>query len=110
MTVIKLNLKDAVPSESSVPTAFFMKGLDKKSLYAMLMADGMPSDISGPNDILDYRFIKYNGETARFGVVMADEDEGFNVIEVGITINAEFGDSDVQPTLAKAKDALSKMR
>ncbi|WOL24436.1 hypothetical protein fHeYen902_090c [Yersinia phage fHe-Yen9-02] len=110
MTAIKLNLGKNVKSESSVPTAFFMKALDKKSLYAMLVSDGMPSDISGPNDILDFRFLNYNGDTARFGVLMADEDEGFNVIEVGIKISCVFGDSDNQSTLAKAKDALRKMK
>ena len=111
MSLIKLNLNDAVKSESASPAlnAFF-KGLDKKALFEII-DDGMPSDMSGPNDILDLRFISATGDTARFGIITKDEDEGFNVTGLDIRFEGEFDDEgNIQPTLAAAKKALAKLR
>lgn len=111
MSLIKLNLEEAVKSESAgaALTSFF-KGLDKKALFDII-DDGMPSDLSGPNDILDLRFIGVNGDTARFGIITKDDDEGFNVFGVDIRYEGEFDDEgDIQPTLAAAKKALARLR
>lgn len=111
MSLIKLNLNDVVKSESASPAlnAFF-KGLDKKTLFEII-DDGMPSDLEGPNDILDLRFISATGDTARFGIITKDEDEGFNVTGLDIRFEGEFDDEgDIQPTLAAAKKALARLR
>ena len=113
MSLIKLNIDDAVKSESANPALnSFFKGLDKKALFEII-DDGMPSDLEGPNDILDMRFIGVNGDTARFGIITKDEDSeaGFNVFGVDIRFEGEFDDEgNIQPTLADAKKALAKLR
>ncbi|QZE56732.1 hypothetical protein pEaSNUABM20_00196 [Erwinia phage pEa_SNUABM_20] len=111
MSLIKLKLNDAVKSQSAAPAlAAFFKGLDKKALFAII-DDGMPSDLSGPNDILDMRFISVNGDTARFGIITKDEDEGFNVTGIDLRYEGEFDDEgDIQPSLAEAKKALARLR
>lgn len=114
MSLIKLNLKDGTAVSESAGAALnaFFKGLDKKALFEII-DDGMPSDLSSANDILDMRFISYQNETARFGIVTKDEDDdvGFNVSGIDIRIEAEFDDEgNMQATLAEAKKALAKMR
>lgn len=111
MSLIKLNLNDAVKSESAAAAlSAFFKGLDKKALFEII-DDGMPSDLEGPNDILDLRFISATGDTARFGIITKDEDEGFNVTGLDIRFEGEFDDEgNIQPTLAAAKKALARLR
>ena len=113
MSLIKLNLEETVKSTSSAAATTFFKSIDKKGLFAMLTADGMPSDIGSANDILDFRFINIMNSTARFGVVVADEDEdaGFAILEVGFQIEPEINDDqEFYSTLADAKKALKAMR
>ncbi|QZE60110.1 hypothetical protein pEaSNUABM35_00193 [Erwinia phage pEa_SNUABM_35] len=112
MSLIKLNLDESVSSTSAnAMTGVFTK-LTKKEFFDLL-DDGMPSDLSGPEDIIDFRFISYKEGVARFGMVTKDEDEdiGFNVSGIEIRMEPEFDDDAKYFTdLAKAKQALKTLR
>lgn len=112
MTVIKMNITDAVESTSANAMASVFSKLTKKEFFDLL-DDGMPSDLSGPESILDFRFISYKEGVARFGMVTQDEDEdiGFNVSGIEIRIEPEFDDeAKYYKDLAKAKTALKALR
>lgn len=114
MSLIKLNIDDSVSSTSATSAAIlaFFKGLDKKALYG-LIDDGIPSDMTGPESILDFRFIGFKNGVARFGIVTKDEDEdvGFNISGLDIRVEPEFDDeATFRPTLAEAKQALKALR
>lgn len=112
MSLIKLNLEEAVKSESASAINAVFDKLTKKEFFDLL-DDGMPSDLSGPEDILDFRFISYKNGVARFGMVTKDEDEdvGFNISGIEIRMESEFDDeANYEQTLAKAKQALARLR
>lgn len=112
MTVIKLKLNETVASTSANAMASVFSKLTKKEFYDLL-DDGMPSDLAGPESILDFRFISYKEGVARFGMVTKDEDEdvGFNVSGIEIRIEPEFDDeAKYYSDLAKAKTALKALR
>lgn len=112
MSLIKLNLNEAVKSTSANAMASVFGKLTKKEFFDLL-DDGMPSDLGGPEDILDFRFISYKHGVARFGMVTKDEDEeiGFNISGIEIRMEPEFDDeANYEPTLAKAKQALARLR
>lgn len=113
MSLIKLNLDDAQSTSATTASIIsFFKSLDKRALYD-LIDDGIPSDLSGPESIIDFRFISFNNGVARFGIVTKDEDEdiGFNISGLDIRVEPEFDDeATYRPTLADAKKALKAMR
>lgn len=112
MSLIKLNLEETVKSTSANAMNSVFNGLSKKEFFDLL-DDGMPSDLSGPESILDFRFISYKEGVARFGMVTKDEDEdiGFNVSGIEIRMEPEFDDdAKYFPDLAKAKQALKTLR
>lgn len=112
MSLIKLNLKDAVKSTSANAMASVFSKLTKKEFFDLL-DDGMPSDLGGPEDILDFRFISYKNGVARFGMITKDEDEdiGYNISGIEIRMEPEFDDdATYRSDLAKAKQALARLR
>ncbi|QZE57407.1 hypothetical protein MPK71_gp198 [Erwinia phage pEa_SNUABM_1] len=112
MSLIKLNLEEAVKSQSAAAINAVFGKLTKKEFFELL-DDGMPSDLGSANDIVDFRFISYKNGTARFGMITKDEDEeiGYNISGIDIRLEPEFDDDDTNElTLADAKKALARLR
>lgn len=114
LITLKLNktkTKKVKSTSASAINSVFSK-LTKKEFFDLL-DDGMPSDLSSADDIIDFRFISYKNGVARFGMVTKDEDEdiGYNVSGIEIRMEPEFDDeAKYFPDVAKAKQALKALR
>ncbi len=112
MSILKLDVPNAVVSKSSRETETLFKKVNAEMLFGMIETSEMPSDITA-KDIVKFRLLRYKGNgKAEFKLLIKDTsgEPGFNVMKVVVNIASDWGDSDYYETKKEAEAAFSTLR